>query len=202
VWPKSFLVSRPLPSILVHQASIMASKEKGRNVKKMLAVDQRRRQNLALDRQKTERRGRINLARMMGGESEAAAPDDNTENAAAAHEQGADAMGDPAQNESPAEGKGRGRRGRRSVDPGEEAWKGALMVPDWMIETPDALPTEWLVTSRPEGYFPDPASRIQRPALHLGARPDNLTPTPAAPHPRKRCLVMASRGSTTARLRS
>ncbi|KAJ1493178.1 hypothetical protein T484DRAFT_1768917 [Baffinella frigidus] len=130
----------------------MSTKEKGRNVKKMLAVDQRRRQNLALEKQKTERRGRINLARMMGGESEAAAPEDDTEGAAHAQGAGADAMGESAQNASPAEGKGRGRRGRRSVDPAEEVWRGALMVPDWMIEVPDALPAQWLVTSRPEGY--------------------------------------------------
>jgi hypothetical protein len=131
----------------------MASRKEGRNVKKMLAVDQRRRQNQMLERQKKERHGRINLARMLGEEREDpghGGGGSGTE--PAAHSQGAGV--EEPQNKSPAEETGRSRRGRRSIDPAEELWKGQLMIPDWMIEVPDNLRTQWLVTSRPEGFTP------------------------------------------------
>uniref|UniRef100_A0A1D1ZPW4 Snurportin-1 n=1 Tax=Auxenochlorella protothecoides TaxID=3075 RepID=A0A1D1ZPW4_AUXPR len=58
---------------------------------------------------------------------------------------------------------------RRAAASGREAYAQQLMLPEWMLEVPADLATNWYVAARPEGV---------------------------------RCLVIASRGLTTARLRN
>mmetsp|Transcript_40675 Transcript_40675/g.99946 ORF Transcript_40675/g.99946 Transcript_40675/m.99946 type:complete len:430 (+) Transcript_40675:37-1326(+) len=145
----------------------------GRNVKKGYELDQKRRVRDAMERQKSARKGRLDLARRLGGEPDGdqpAEPDPNNGVHAAAEP--ADGMHDGGAEHSPGHSPGQGGRrgGKRSEewDKDLDKYKGQLMMPEWMIASPDALRDRWLVCPRPEG---------------------------------KRCLVIASGGKTVSRLR-
>lgn len=150
----------------------MPALEERRSVKSAMAIDQRRRQKQMFERQKQGRAERINLARMLGQESDAAAQ--STESAdeqqvlEEPHAGECDDAGPPQRSPGDAgHGKRRGRRG--GVDLEADVWAGQVMMPDWMLEAPDAMRYKWLVAPRPQG---------------------------------KRCLVLASAGKTVARLRT
>ena len=145
----------------------MPAQDERRNVKTAAAIDQRRRQKQMFERQKQTRSDRVKLARMLGQDAadadEAAAPAPHaapTEPHAAhvahpaPHVDGAGGDGAPPQR-SPGDGAPRaGRRGggrRGSVDLEEDVWSGQVMMPDWMVEVPDALQDKWLVSPRPQG---------------------------------------------------
>ncbi|EKX46045.1 hypothetical protein GUITHDRAFT_108080 [Guillardia theta CCMP2712] len=118
----------------------MATNAKGeRNVKKAMAIDQRRRQRQMLDRQRSERKDRVMLARMMGGEEEG---EDERQAPAASPEGQADSKS-----------KASRAHNRKQVDLDEDTWKGKMMMPDWMIEVPDELQNKWLVAPRPQGCW-------------------------------------------------
>ena len=122
-----------------------------RNIKSALAVDQRRRQKQMFERQKQGRIARVNLSRMLGEGVDTVLP---TPQAAAAQEPETHAMymPDSSPRQRPhVEGSQRQRRGRRSIDLEEDVWAGQVMLPDWMLEAPDALREKWLVAPRPQG---------------------------------------------------
>jgi len=135
----------------------MPAREERRNVKAAAAIDQRRRQKQMFERQKQTRSDRVKLARMLGQDSapaeDSSAPEVPQAPATATpHAEGAGGDAMPPQR-SPGDGDARvARRGRRgSVDLEEDVWAGQVMMPDWMVEVPDALQDKWLVAPRPQG---------------------------------------------------
>ena len=119
-----------------------------RNVKKGYELDQRRRVKEAMDRQKNERRERMDLARKLGAESRTSEQPEDTASA--------DMMGDgQAEVLSPSGDKGGGRGGRgkhrEAGEVDESEYRGQLMMPEWMVAAPEGLRDEWLVCARPEG---------------------------------------------------
>ena len=150
-----------------------------RNVKKGYELDQRRRVKDAMEKQKAARKERMDLARKLGGDSEAAPNSDALDGAAADGvvtdpmvAVGGDEMTDGAEASPSARGKG-GKKGGAKAGEGlfagdEVDYRGQLMMPEWMIAAPEGLSEQWLVCARPEG---------------------------------RRCLVIASGGRTVSRLR-
>jgi snurportin-1 len=136
----------------------MPKEAERRSVKSALAIDQRRRQKEMFQRQKQTRSERINLARMLGA-SEASPADPAPAPEPPGHGSQADVAGmtdadaAPHQHQhSPGEaGQGAPRGRRPSVDLEEDAWAGQIMMPDWMLEAPDAMREKWLVAPRPQG---------------------------------------------------
>ena len=126
-----------------------------RSVKSAMAIDQRRRQKEMFERQKQNRAERINLARMIGqnAESEAVLQTSLREASIAQAEPHSESLDESEPpHRSPDEVAQCRRRGKRgSVDVEEDVWAGQVMMPDWMIEAPDALREKWLVTPRPQG---------------------------------------------------
>ena len=127
------------------------AKEERRSIKSAMAIDQRRRQREMFQRQKQSRSERINLARMLGAGDEPALPAAD-ECAMPTGAEPADAGASPHQRSAGGDAGQRGPRGRRvSADPEEDVWAGQIMMPDWMLEAPDALREKWLVAPRPQG---------------------------------------------------
>lgn len=130
---------------------------------------QERRRSAALDRQREARREVADRARRLAMGAESEGSEDASATADVEIEEAETASGGGAGDAAAAAAAAAQRARHLAAQRQRYRYREQLQLPEWMVEVPPDLGSDWFVAARPEG---------------------------------RRCLLVAARGSTTARLRT